>query len=683
MTGAVGLEEAPDPRFLSSGDEAGTPTGDRKFRPDVQGLRAIAILLVVLFHAGVPGVTGGYVGVDVFFVISGFVITGVLLRERESSGRTSIVSFYARRARRIIPAATLVIVASVIGAYVFIGSATGRDTAVDGQWASVFLANFHFAATQTNYLASLKPPSPLQNFWSLAVEEQFYVVYPTIFMLLALLRVTKSVRLRIGLFLAAVVVGSFVLSVLMTSSNPAAAFFSPFTRAWELALGGLIAVSGEALRKLPHAFAAVATWVGLGAVVVAAFAFTSATSYPGSAVALPVLGTGLIIAGGAAQPAGGAEWLLARRPFQLLGLISYSLYLWHWPILMIGAERKGLSSLPVWDNVLLLGLSLVLAVITYLLLENPVRHARRLRSRSWASVLLGVTLIAVSLVSTTAAVASTKPLPTGGIGNAAVASNCPVPRKHLVTRLRHTYLAQHPSPAGAGKAVRRQRMVVIGDSTSCTLLPGLSAVAPSYGVQVVDGAVQGCGIVSDTLAPQIVGNLNFHSYTRQCKRNVRRVEAAVLASGKPDVVLWGSTDEGSSIIDPPSGTQVLDSGTPRWRSVMLDRIDARVQTLLATGAKVVMLLEPAKVHSNQPGVDAGDKQTLRMNELLRTVAARYPTKVGVVDLASRVCPSGPPCPYAVDTLVPRADNLHYDAETSLWVAEWLMPRIAATAASLH
>lgn len=575
------------------------------------------------------------------------------------------------------------IAASVVGAYVFIGSATGRDTAVDGQWASVFLANFHFAATQTNYLASLKPPSPLQNFWSLAVEEQFYVVYPTIFMVLALLRVTRSVRLRIGLFLATVVVGSFVLSVLMTSSNPAAAFFSPFTRAWELALGGLIAVSGEALRKLPHPVAAVATWVGLGAVVVAALVFTSATSYPGSAVALPVVGTGLIIAGGAAQPAWGAEVLLAWRPFQLLGLISYSLYLWHWPILMIGAERKGVSSLPVWDNVLLLGLSLVLAVATYVVLENPVRHPRRLRSRSWASVLLGVTLIAVSLGSTTAAVASTKPLPTGELANAATASNCPIPRKHQVFRLRHTYLAQHPSPAGAGTATRPQRMAVIGDSTSCTLLPGLSAVAPSYGIRVVDGAVQGCGIVSDTLAPEIEGNINFHSYTRYCKRKVKRVEAAALTSGKPDIVLWGSTDEGSSIIDPPTGAQVLDSGTPRWRSVMLDRIDERVQTLLATGAKVVMLLEPAEVHPKQPGIDASDKQTLQMNELLRTVATRYPTKVGVVDLASRVCPSGPPCPYAVDALVPRADNLHYDAETSLWVAEWLMPRIAATAASLH
>ncbi len=154
-------------------------------RPDVQGLRAVAILLVVLFHAAIPGFTGGYVGVDVFFVISGFVITGVLLRERVATQRTSILTFYGRRARRIIPAASLVIIVTVIAAFHYLGPLTGHATAVDGRWAAIFLANFHFAAEQTNYLASQQPPSALQNFWSLAVEEQFYIVYPTLFLIVA------------------------------------------------------------------------------------------------------------------------------------------------------------------------------------------------------------------------------------------------------------------------------------------------------------------------------------------------------------------------------------------------------------------------------------------------------------------------------------------------------------------
>ena len=181
----IGEKAATDQRLRLLGDEAGTAPEDRNFRPDVQGLRAVAVVLVVLFHAHVPGLTGGYVGVDVFFVISGFVITGVLLRERASTGSTSILSFYGRRVRRIIPAATLVIIAAVVTSYALLGALSGNQTAGDARWASVFLINIHFASVGTNYLSSQLPPSVLQNYWSLAVEEQFYLVYPTIFLVVA------------------------------------------------------------------------------------------------------------------------------------------------------------------------------------------------------------------------------------------------------------------------------------------------------------------------------------------------------------------------------------------------------------------------------------------------------------------------------------------------------------------
>ena len=186
------LEGPADDRFLRSGDESGTAPGDRRFRPDVEGLRAVAVLLVVLYHADVPGISGGFVGVDVFFVISGFVITGLLLRERQSTDRTSILHFYARRCRRILPAATLVILAAVALSYLVLGVVTGANTAGDGRWAAIFLANFHFESIGTNYLLALRPPSPLQNFWSLSVEEQFYIVYPTAFLLVARLEVAGS-----------------------------------------------------------------------------------------------------------------------------------------------------------------------------------------------------------------------------------------------------------------------------------------------------------------------------------------------------------------------------------------------------------------------------------------------------------------------------------------------------------
>jgi peptidoglycan/LPS O-acetylase OafA/YrhL len=390
-----------DTRLLPSGLEAGTAPGDRRFRPDVEGLRAVAVLLVVLFHAGVPHLTGGYVGVDVFFVISGFVITGVLLRERESTGGTSIIDFYARRVRRILPAATLVIVVVAFVAYLMLGYAAGTLTANDGRWAAVFLVNFHFTSVGTNYLASQLPPSPLQNFWSLSVEEQFYVVFPTLIIVVAALRRSVSFRARLAVTLVAVIIASYVWSIVQTANNPTAAYFSPFTRAWELALGALITVGTVSLKKIPPAVAAAMTWAGLAAIVVSAFAFTSTTAYPGSLVAVPVVGAALIIAGGIVVPAWGAERLLGLTPFRLGGKISYSLYLWHWPVLILAAEHYGKTQLGVGQNLLLLLLALAISVVTYLVFENPIRQ---MRIASRLTVALGVVTIAATVAIMTFAI---------------------------------------------------------------------------------------------------------------------------------------------------------------------------------------------------------------------------------------------------------------------------------------
>ena len=291
-----------DERFLASGDEAGTAPGDRRFRPDVEGLRAVAVALVVLYHAGVPGLTGGFVGVDVFFVISGFVITGLLLRERRGTGRTSILDFYARRCRRILPAATLVLLITIFATYSVLGVVSGNSIADDGRWAGVFFANFHFESVGTNYLSAQRLPSPLQNYWSLSVEEQFYVVYPTLFLLVAQVKVRLSLRARMAIALGVVIVGSYGLSIVQTASHPATAYFSPFTRAWELALGALVAVSTAWLKQIPGQIGAVLTWAGLAAIGYSAVAFNAQTAYPGSLAAVPVVGAALIIAGGVSIP---------------------------------------------------------------------------------------------------------------------------------------------------------------------------------------------------------------------------------------------------------------------------------------------------------------------------------------------------------------------------------------------
>jgi peptidoglycan/LPS O-acetylase OafA/YrhL len=392
------LTEAPTGGLeLGTADEAGTAPGDRRFRPDVEGLRAVAVLLVVLYHANLPGLSGGYVGVDVFFVISGFVITGLLLRERATSKATSLLSFYGRRVRRILPAATLVIVVTVVATYAALGVVYGDPTAVAARWTAVFLANFHFASTGTNYLTASLPPSPLQNFWSLAVEEQFYLVYPAIFLVAASLRSTVSLRARLAVALVAIIACSLLLSALQTSSAPTAAFFSPLTRAWELALGALVAVATPVLLRLPRGAAATLAWAGAAAIGFAAAAYSSATSYPGTAVAVPVVGTALVIAGGTPVPRWGVESVFALAPFQWFGRLSYSLYLWHWPILIIAAEAAGLNGLPFHRNLGWLALSVVAAYATHRLVENPVRHARVLARHLWLPIGLGAVLVAVSL----------------------------------------------------------------------------------------------------------------------------------------------------------------------------------------------------------------------------------------------------------------------------------------------
>ncbi len=681
-------------RYTAAGGEAGTAPDDRPFRPDVQGLRAVAILLVVLYHAVIPGISGGYVGVDVFFVISGFVITGVLLRERAATGRTSVVAFYGRRARRIIPAASLVIIVTVVAAFHYLGALTGHETAVDGQWSALFLANFHFAASQTNYLSSQQPPSALQNFWSLAVEEQFYIVYPTIFLITARLARGISLRGRLAVVLVIVIVVSYAYSIVLTSTNGPIAFFSPLTRAWELALGGLIAVAGQPLRRIPQFWAALISWLGLVTIVVVSVTLTSTTVYPGALVALPVLGAGFVIAGGAAQPVWGVERLLRQRPFQLLGLISYSLYLWHWPILIIATQSRGATTLPVWDNVIWLLVATGAAAATYWFLENPVRHSKFLISRRWASIIVGLCLIGAT-VGVTTYERHRVTLNLGPLASALPGSICYSPPSSYVSKDRSTYLSGHPERRDGAGVHNHSVVLLVGDSTSCSLLTGLEAVGPTYGMQFENAALLGCGVVSGTLPPFYIGTTIWVAYTSQCQGDANRTESLALERYHPSLIVWGSAVEESSILVATAhGSRVLVEGSREWKSVMLRRIDTRVQKFLGTGAGVILTLEPPPPDNADLALPSTQNRQLtstdvsygQMNDLLKEVAAKYPHRVGVVNLESRVCPSGPPCPFVVTGFnsrptsvlqTPRPDRLHYTPESSLWTAEWLVPQIAA------
>src|SRR3984957_282942 len=377
---------------------SGRADGARRFRPDIEGLRAIAVGLVLVFHAYGTPFSGGFLGGDVFFVISGFLITDLLMREHSKTGRVSILGFYARRVRRILPASALVVVATVIAAYYFLGFLTGNDVAAAAKWTAVFAANIHFGFVGTDYFGSQLPPSPLLHMWSLGVEEQFYLVWPGLF--LALAAIVRGTRHRHALAasLIAIIAASFAWSVFQTGADPTWAYFSPFTRTCELGLGALIAVLGPAInRKLKPRWAAeVLASCGLAGIASSALLLNSSTPYPGAVIAWPVLRTALLIAAGCTDIRTFAERSLSLRPMQWFGARSYSLYLWHWPILTIAAQYA-MSHLSGWQTTGLLLLTILASTLSYRLVENPVRRARSLAARPGLSLALGAALIAITI----------------------------------------------------------------------------------------------------------------------------------------------------------------------------------------------------------------------------------------------------------------------------------------------
>ena len=368
-----------------------------QLRGDIQGLRAVAVLIVIAGHAGVPFVPGGFVGVDVFFVISGYLIAGLLYREVLVSGGFSLGAFWARRARRILPAATLVTVVTVFASIAWMSILDSRQVVVDALWASGFAANIHFAQQGVYYFAQDTGPSPLQHYWSLAVEEQFYVVWPLLLMaclgvskLLSRVRgrdrrsVERLPRRAVVTMLVTITLASLIWSIIQTVDSPATAYFSTFTRAWELGVGALIAlVPPSAVRRLTNGGVQAIAFVGAGMIVASCVLISENTPFPGIAAALPVAGTALLLLAGTGRLETLPAKLLATAVMRRIGDWSYSLYLWHWPALILPAYAFQRALTP-YERVLAVFVVFTLSAYSYRFVEMPFRQGRpahRLRRR--------------------------------------------------------------------------------------------------------------------------------------------------------------------------------------------------------------------------------------------------------------------------------------------------------------
>jgi peptidoglycan/LPS O-acetylase OafA/YrhL len=377
----------------------------RRFRPDIEGLRAIAIVAVLLCHAGVPFLAGGYVGVDVFFVISGFLITGLLVRELEGTGTISLRGFYARRAKRLLPLSAVLLATVGVLSMILLSPLRNTEVAGDIIASALYVANWHFAAQSVDYFAQGLEPSPVLHLWSLAIEEQFYVVWPGLMLAVTWFwrRRGHSIRPALWVALIAILVGSLVYGIVLTDDKPAFAYFSTFARAWELGLGAALALLGT--MKMPRMAAAALGWTGVAAIVYASFAFTGDTTFPGTAALVPTLGSAALILSGTALAAtaggvvglkAGAGWALSLAPVRYVGRISYSWYLWHWPFIIFAAAIWG-PRLSVAAGLAAVAASWVPTQVTHMLIEDPVRRAPVLRRLPNRAIALGLACMALAV----------------------------------------------------------------------------------------------------------------------------------------------------------------------------------------------------------------------------------------------------------------------------------------------
>jgi peptidoglycan/LPS O-acetylase OafA/YrhL len=347
-------------------------------RPDIQGLRMLAVMLVIANHIlGWP--SGGFVGVDVFFVISGFLITGLLQREQDRDDSISLADFYRRRVRRIIPMAVLVAGVTVIASWIVFSASRAATLTWDAIWSVLFVGNWRFALEGTDYFNTDAALSPLQQYWSLGVEEQFYIVWPWIVILAAVLASTvirrrqRAERAWLLGIMAGIVVASFAWAVMSSATDPTVAYFSTLTRAWELGLGGLLAVGGAFFRRLPMWSRPLLAWIGLAGIIVSAIALSPDSQFPGPWAAAPTLATVLVIAAGIGSQPGPLLWPLTNRVSTYVGDISYSLFLWHLPVASIGGALLPFDGWVL--AVTIIAITFALAALSYHFIEDPIRKS--------------------------------------------------------------------------------------------------------------------------------------------------------------------------------------------------------------------------------------------------------------------------------------------------------------------
>jgi len=650
------------------------------FRPDIEGLRGIAILLVVAFHAGVSGVRGGFVGVDVFFVLSGFFITAMLARELSETGDVDVNAFYTRRALRLLPA-LLVTLLVTLGAVFWLYAPIDRAAiAADARAVALYSGNVAFASGSVDYFST--GDNPLLHTWSLAVEEQFYLVWPLLFLAIGFLGVTdQRARARKRLFVAIVAAGvvSFLVSLWLTRVSQPWAFFGMPTRIWEFALGGSLALVLNGRTNGRTSASTVLQGVGLAMIAVATVSYERVTPYPGIAAVLPALGTSLLVLGGDRAPQSTISRALSIEPLRWLGRMSYAWYLWHWPLVGVAAvldPQIGVGGRLAWSAA-----ALVLAWLTHRFIEQPVRDGAVL-SRVPAHWLLPGTVaasVAVAFLAHGAMVAAERRVAT-------------LPQRQFAMaradRKNHncwaTTLEDVKGLCAFGDTKSTTTVTLLGDSHAEHWLGALDRYGKARGVKIVAMVKGGCPVADmpELMQPRL--KRYYHECTRYREAMIDRIIAM-----RPAAAILSSWDHYMPADGKGSDWQVTPEIWGRGLRRTYERLSkAGVPVVAIRGTPRTWFDVPACLSRKAARLPRAQECVYDRERSLSRVAIDAQTKaarglgVAFVDMNDQICASAN-CPVVQNGIIVFTDDNHLTASFSQSVGLVLGARLEAALARVN
>ncbi|TIS87127.1 MAG: acyltransferase [Mesorhizobium sp.] len=646
----------------------------RGFRPEIQGLRGLAVTLVVVFHVWPNVLPGGYVGVDVFFVISGYLITGVLAQMAMRDGRISLIGFYSRRIRRLLPAATLVLLATLCGTLLFVSKARWEETATQIVASAFYVQNWRLASIAVSYLDADSLPSPVQHYWSLSIEEQFYIVWPILMIAVIWLSRRQNVPLRRSLVgaLSLVFAGSLIASVVLTEIDPAQAYFVSQTRIWELALGGLLVLTEHRFRLGTFARQSLVI-AGVAGIVASATLFSAATPFPGASALLPTFATVLVILAGDVEF--GRFRALDSRALRFIGDRSYSVYLWHWPLITFFVAQ-GISR-TLASGIGLIALTIALSDLSY---RHVEQRYRKVPTDVWWKPLAygtlavltcgltsGVLLYALNTESINTALIGTPSYP----GPAALLSGTSVPDDvdtlPPLARLKQdvpiVYVSKCHQREGSSKPTRcslgdpagARTIVIVGDSHATQWIPALNKIAKDRKLKLVSFTKSACPFSRVA----IIENGKRYSSCEEWREEVL-VEIIKL---KPYMIFTSQSNY---------GTVPQESMVEGLQNIWSKLTEAGSQ-IVAIRNTPYMKFDPGDCLSATPTKCFTRRSEAEPSDIL-ALAARTQKNVVVVDMIDALC--GPQlCPAVVGNIIVWRDHHHLTASYSLALAPYLALKV--------